>query len=129
MRIEHVALQVADPAAAAAWYEKNLGFTVRRAGGAPAHVRFIADASGSVMLEIYNNPRMRTPDYASMDPLLLHLAFESDDIEADRDRLLAAGATLVEDVTTIPTGDRVLMMRDPWGLAIQAVTRSQRMLG
>jgi len=128
MRIEHVALQVADPAAAAAWYGETLGFTVRRAGGAPAHTHFIADASGSVLLEIYNNPRMRTPDYASMDPLLLHLAFESDDIEADRDRLLAAGATLVDDVTTIPTGDRVLMMRDPWGLAIQAVTRKQRML-
>ncbi len=128
MRIEHFALQVPDPAAAAAWYGKHLGFQVRRAGGAPAHTHFIADASGSVMLEIYNNPRIPTPDYASMDPLLLHLAFESGDIEADRDRLLAAGARLVEDVTTISSGDRVLMLRDPWGLAIQAVTRKARML-
>ena len=31
MKIEHIALQVADPAAMADWYVKHLGFCVRRA--------------------------------------------------------------------------------------------------
>jgi len=33
-------------------------------------VRFLADATGQVMLEIYNNPQAKAPDYASMDPSL-----------------------------------------------------------
>lgn len=128
MRIEHFALQVPEPVAAAAWYVRHLGFQVRRSGGAPAFTHFLADASGSVLFEIYNNPTVTAPDYRAMNPLLVHLAFESDALEADRDRLVAAGATVVDDVATIATGDRILMMRDPWGLAIQLVTRKQRML-
>ncbi len=128
MRIEHFALQIADPLAASAWYCTHLGFQIRRAGGPPAHTHFLADASGSVLIEIYNNPTIATPDYGSMNPLFLHLAFESDAIEADRDRLVAAGAKLLEDVTTIATGDKILMLRDPWGLALQVVSRRQRML-
>ena len=128
MRIEHFALQVADPVAAAKWYVEHLGFEVRRAGGPPALTHFIADASGSVLLEIQNNPAVSTPDYRAMNPLLLHLAFESADIVADRDRLVAGGASVVDDVATIPSGDRILMLRDPWGLAVQVVQRKVRML-
>jgi uncharacterized glyoxalase superfamily protein PhnB len=80
------------------------------------------------MVEIYNNPRVRTPDYWVMDPLLLHLAFSSDDPAADRDRLVAAGATIVEDFVTTAAGDGLVMLRDPWGFAIQLVRRATRMV-
>ena len=75
MKIEHLALQVTDPVAMADWYCKNLGFTVKRSADAPVPVRFIADNSGNTILEIYNNPKAPMPDYSSMDPLLLHIAF------------------------------------------------------
>ena len=47
MKLEHVALLVADPVAMAAWYETHLGMRVVRKGDAPGHARFLADATGS----------------------------------------------------------------------------------
>jgi glyoxylase I family protein len=128
MRIEHFALQVPDPAAMADWYVAHLGCSVARSGGAPAHARFLLDGSGSVMAELYRNPLASVPDYAAMDPLLLHVAFLSDNPAADRDRLVRAGARVADDLMTNPAGDQVLMLRDPWGLALQLVKRAQPML-
>ena len=128
MRIEHFALQVPDPVAMADWYVKHLGFAIARSGGEPAHARFLKDSSGSVMLEIYRNPKAAVPDHAGMDPLLLHIAFISRNLTAERDRLLKAGAKVAEDVFTSPAGDQLLMLRDPWGLALQFVKRASPML-
>ena len=108
------------------WYVKHLGCTVARAGGEPAHGRFLL--AGGVLIEIYNDPRAAMPDYGSMDPLLLHLAFVSDNLTADRDRLVKAGARVVSDVATTPAGDQILMLRDPWNVALQFVKRAAPML-
>ena len=128
MKIEHFALQVEDPRAVVEWYATHLGFAVKRAGEAPTYTHFIADSSGAVLVEFYNNPRVQTPDYAALDPLLVHIAFVSTDPASDRDRLLAAGASVAEDFTTTPAGDNLVMLRDPWGLAIQLVQRAEPML-
>ncbi len=128
MKIEHFALQVEDPVAVAQWYGKHLGLVVKRTTGAPTHTHFLADDSGQALVEFYNNARVTTPDYAAMHPLLLHLAFVSDDPARDRDRLLAAGATLAEDLAVTPAGDHLVMLRDPWGLAVQLVQRAAPML-
>jgi catechol 2,3-dioxygenase-like lactoylglutathione lyase family enzyme len=129
MKIEHVALQVADPAAMAAWYVEHLGCSVARTGGAPASIHFLRDSAGTSMLEFYRNPRVAVPDYASMDPMLVHVAFVSADPEADRDRLIAAGATIADDLVRSPSGDELVMLRDPWGVALQLVRRAQPMHG
>jgi uncharacterized glyoxalase superfamily protein PhnB len=128
MKIEHFALQVPDPVAMADWYVKHLGFAVARSEGEPSYGRFLKDGSGTVMFEIYRNPKVSVPNYAGTDPLLLHLAFVSQAPAADRDRLVKAGATLVADVTTSPAGDQLLMLRDPWGIALQFVKRASPML-
>ena len=128
MRIEHVALQVEDPAAMSAWYVKHLGCSIARAGGAPAFMHFLRDGAGTSMLELYRNPKVAVPEYAAMDPLLVHVAFVSDNPAADRDRLVAAGATLVDDVVDTPAGDQLVMLRDPWGVALQLARRTQPML-
>jgi glyoxylase I family protein len=128
MKIEHFALQVPDPVALADWYVKNLGLSVARAGGAPAHGRFLLDSSGAVMLEVYRNPRVEPPDYHKLDPLLLHLALVSENPAADRDRLMKAGATIAEDLSASPAGDQFVMLRDPWGVPLQLVSRKQPML-
>jgi glyoxylase I family protein len=129
MRLEHVALQVPDPAAMADWYVTHLGCSIARTGGEPAFARFLLDGAGAAMLEIYRNPRVPVPDYASVDPLIVHLAFVSDDVAADRDRLVAAGARLVEDVVTTPAGDQLAMLRDPWKVPLQLVKRAEPMIG
>jgi catechol 2,3-dioxygenase-like lactoylglutathione lyase family enzyme len=128
MKIEHFAIQVADPLAMAAWYVKHLGCSIARSGGEPAHMQFLKDSSGSVMIEIYRNPRVAVPDYAAMDPLLLHLAFLSENPAADRDRLAAAGARVVDDLVTTPLGDEIIMLRDPWNIALQLINRAAPML-
>jgi glyoxylase I family protein len=128
VRLEHIGLNVADPIKAAQWYVDNLGMKVLREGPAPAHTRFLSDAGGNMMLEIYHNPPEAVPNYAAMDPLLLHVAFMVDDVDAIRRKLLAAGATAVGEVTTIPTGDQSPMLRAPWGLALQFVHRANPML-
>ncbi len=124
MKIEHLALQVPDPAAMAQWYCKYLGFTVKRSADTPVPVRFIADTSGSTILEIYNNPKVPIPDYSSMDPLLLHVAFACDDVPAVFETLKAAGAKKITAPEFLDNGDHLAMLRDPWGLAVQLVNRA-----
>jgi len=127
MRLEHCALQVPNAPALADWYVKHLGCSIARAGDAPAFVRFLA--AGPVLIEIYQGSLAPTPDYPSRHPSQFHLAFVSEDLKADRDRLLAAGATLAEDCSTNPAGDELLMLRDPWGIGLQLVKRAKPMLG
>jgi catechol 2,3-dioxygenase-like lactoylglutathione lyase family enzyme len=128
VKIEHFALQVPDPVAMAEWYVKHLGFTIARSGGEPSHARFLADTRGTVMLEIYRNPAAAIPDYKTTDPLLMHLAYLSENLAEGRDQLVRAGATIVDDVMTTSTGDSIAMLRDPWGVPIQLVKRAKPML-
>jgi len=111
MRLEHFALQVPDPIAMADWYVKHLGCTIARSSGEPSHGRFLT--VGSVLFEIYRNPKATVPDYSTVDPLLIHLAFTSQDLTSDRDRLVKAGARVVDNVVTTPAGDEIMMLRDP----------------
>jgi len=128
IRLEHVAINVADPVAMAEWYCENLGMKVQREGPPPANMRFISDAGGNMMLELYNNPPDEVPDYKSMNPLSLHIAFHVDDVAAVRRRLLAAGATPANEIATTPAGDVITILRDPWGVPIQFLTRAKPML-
>jgi hypothetical protein len=62
-----------------------------------------------------------------MNPLLVHIAFISEDPSREKDRLLEAGATLVSD-HQMNDGSHLVMMRDPWGLAIQFCKRGVAMI-
>lgn len=126
MRLEHCALQVDDPVAMAGWYVKNLGCTIARAGGAPGHCRFIL--AGQVLIEIYKNPAVPTPDHSGWHQSHLHLAFVSENLKTDRDRLVAAGAKIAQDIFFNDDGDELMMLRDPWNLPLQLVKRARPML-
>ncbi len=127
MKLEHIGLNVSDPRAAAAWYQQHLGLTVVRQMDSAPYTTFLADSSGTMMLEIYPNPPDQVPPYASMSPLLLHVAFVSPDPEADKKALLAAGATFLEEAR-LADGSLIVTLRDPWGLAIQFCRRTKAML-
>ena len=128
MKIEHFAYQVEHAGESADWYCANLGFSIKRSSDAPVPVRFLADETGQVMIEIYNNPTVTTPDYGSMDPLLLHMAFVCDKVPETVEKLVAAGATLVSGPEVTGMGDELAMLRDPWGLAIQLCNRADSMI-
>ena len=124
MKLEHVALQVADPVAMALWYADHLGMRVVRSGDAPGHARFLADDKDATVLETYAGA-LPGPDYGAMDPALIHVAFATDDVGATRARLIAAGAVAVGEVVVTPGGDEFAMLRDPWGLALQLARRAR----
>ena len=123
--VEHVALEVADPAAMIDWWVKNLGFkvTLRRAKGSA----FIVDGSGRLALEVYgpqgDHP---APDYHKMPFLQLHFGFFSNDVEADEKRLVAAGATVV--ARDDAPGLQGFLARDPQGIPIQFLKRDKSIL-
>jgi catechol 2,3-dioxygenase-like lactoylglutathione lyase family enzyme len=125
MRIEHIAFNVEKPDDMAEWYCSHLGMSVvKRAGKAI----FIADESGHGILEIYNNPPDAVPDYRAMNPLQLHVAFQSDDLRADRKRLVAAGAVAAGPDLQPDEEFGILFLKDPWGFTIQLVRREKSIL-
>jgi glyoxylase I family protein len=127
MKIEHFAINVENPLEMADWYVDHLGMKIVRQDKTEPYMTFLADDSGRAMIEVYRNPDDQVPDYKNMNPLILHLAFVSDDPGKDRRRMEKAGARLVSD-ETIDDGSHIVMMRDPWGLAIQFCKRSHPML-
>lgn len=125
--LEHPAIDVADPVATAKWWCENLGFTVTRQKDDETHTTFIVDASGRIAIEMYRaQTQPVAPDYASMDPLTLHFGFSSKNVDADVERLVKAGATLISHDKS--PGFEGAMLKDPFGISIQFVKREQSIL-
>ena len=127
MKLEHFALNVSEPLAMADWYVQHLGLQIVRQTKEPPYTTFLGDDSGQILIEIYKNPPEDVPSYQQMNPLLLHLAFVSDDPQKDKQRLLNEGAGSVEDLV-MEDGTQLFMLRDPWGLAFQLCKRAEPML-
>lgn len=126
--IEHVAFNVKDARAAAQWYADNMNMKIIVAGGAPEYGHFLADSSGTRLLELYSNPNAPVLDFKSLHPSTLHLAFCVNDVAAVREKLLKAGATAEGEVNHTATGNDLAFVRDPWGLVIQLVHRAKPMI-
>jgi len=122
MHFEHVAFNVPDPRAMAQWYVNNCGMRIVRSTDGPPYMRFLADATGRVIFELYANPKAPIPDYTAQDPLVLHAAFAVEDMTATKARLVAAGATPISD-ELLADGTRLVMLRDPWGCSLQLAQR------
>ena len=120
--IEHIALEIEDPASMAKWWTENLGFRVTLAR--PSGSMFIEDEAGRVAFELYRPSEGRkAPDYHAMPILQLHFGLFSDDVDADVKRLVAAGATEVAK-DEVP-GLKGVTLRDPNGLAFQVMQRAK----
>ena len=128
MDIEHIALNVADPVALADWYVRHLGMRIARQVDSGPRTRFIADSAGRTVLEVYRQ-QAPVPDYAAMDPMVLHIAFKVDDVAAVRRKLLDAGATPAGEIVTTDSGDVMAFLHDPWGVTIQLVRRATPLAG
>jgi catechol 2,3-dioxygenase-like lactoylglutathione lyase family enzyme len=127
MKFEHFAVNVLEPEKMSAWYENNLGLKVVNRVSQPPFMTFLADDSGTIMLEIYHNPKAPVLEFANLHPLVVHLAFVSVNPKEDKERLLQAGAVLVSD-ETLEDGSNLVMLKDPWGLSLQLCKRSVPLL-
>jgi hypothetical protein len=112
----------------AGWYTRHLAMRIVRYVETETNTHFLVDASGKTVIEIYHQSKAPVPDYAAMDPMVLHLAFSAPNVKEAREKLLAAGASSAGEVTIAPNGDELAMVRDPWGLTVQLVKRSRPML-
>lgn len=123
MKFEHFALNVRDCRAQAAWYVQHLALNIARRRDDAPYTHFLADETGRTIVEFYSNPAAPVPDYAAAHPLVFHIAFVAADARAERARLEKAGATFAfEDAS--PDGSVLVMLRDPWGVALQLCQRA-----
>lgn len=123
MVFEHFALNVTNIGAVVPWYVAHLDLKIVKEQQEAPFMTFLADASDRVVMELYHRPDEAITDFTKHHPLTFHVAFVSKDVEADRDRLLREGASLVEEVHT-PDGSHLVMLRDPWGMPLQLCQRT-----
>jgi catechol 2,3-dioxygenase-like lactoylglutathione lyase family enzyme len=121
---EHTALNVPEVDAAGQWYCQNLNMKILRSGES---VRYLADSTGRLIFEFYTNPDAEIPDYTQIAPATMHLAFYVSDVPDAVAKLTAAGATMFSDCETVDSGDELAMLRDPWGIPLQLITRAEAM--
>jgi catechol 2,3-dioxygenase-like lactoylglutathione lyase family enzyme len=112
----------------AEWYVEHLGLTIIRALGDEKQTTFLGDDNGRTLVEFYSNKAVEIPDYTAIDPLTLHIAYSVEDMDAERSRLIAAGARAADEVRTTAGGDQLAFLRDPWGFPIQFAQRSKPLL-
>lgn len=127
MKFEHFAINVTHPVEMAAWYVEHLGLEIVSQMKESPFMTFLADDSGAIMLEIYNNPKGPILDFKNQHPLVVHLAFVSENPTEDKNRLLQKGTSAISD-DILPDGAHLVMMRDPWGFSIQFCKRAKPML-
>jgi len=127
-RIEHLGFNVSDPNAVAEWYVQNLGMKIIRKDNNSPFVTFIADKGKHVIMEFYNKDKFPKIDFNKINYMSFHFAFMVDSIEVSKSKLISNGAKVMEDISALPSGDKVLMMRDPWGMPLQLVKRVNPML-
>jgi len=122
MKFEHVAINVPDPVNMAKWYVENCGLKAVIALQEPPFTHFLTDSEGGTAIEIYNNTEAPVPDYFQQSHFVYHNAFVASDLDHTKERLINAGATYVEQLN-LPNQTRLIMLRDPWGIALQLVDR------
>jgi len=128
IRFEHISLNVDNSMEVGHWYRDNLGMKIIRAGDDPGSKQFVCDPGGNMMFEFYHSKSARVPDYAAMNNHEIHIAFLADDVEGACRKLVNAGARMDGEIVTTGDGDRIGVVRDPWGIPIQFVKRSKPML-
>lgn len=128
MKLEHIALNVPEPEKQVEWYQAHLGLRLAKITPTPTFTAYFLVDDHASILEFYRNPAVEPPDYASLHPANLHVAFYAEAVEATKEKLLAAGGTLFGEKVAFPSGVAYYYVRDPWGLALQIITRPEPLL-
>lgn len=122
IRFEHFALNLVNPHAVADWYVANFDCRILSKLEREPFTVFLGDSQGRVFWEIYHNSNAPLSAVRDTHPAAYHLAFYVDDLDAVCDKVVAAGGQFIEEVCT-PSGSRLVMMSDPWDIAVQLCQR------
>lgn len=120
MKLDHIGLAVPDVEKNAQWYQDILGFTVKGkfVGGHGYNVYFLQN--GSTVYEMYQSDNMDPAVIGKID----HIAYHSDDIEADYKFCREQGYKITTDgIECCPTfwehGCRYFKIASPCGEQIE----------
>ncbi len=125
LELEHVAICAKDTTALKDWYVKLFNFKVvyDNKKESPTYILLMEDNS---MIEIY--PMDKETDICSNKHQgLRHLAFGSDDIEAEYAKLLDNSVDIIDEFRTSPKGVSTFFLRDLEGNIIHFVQRNKKL--
>ena len=125
MIFEHFAINVNNIDARIAWYVAHIELEVVSAQKEPPFMTFMADSGGHVIMELYHRADEEITDFRAQHQLTFHVAFVSENAQADKERLVAEGASYVEEVKK-DDGSHLVMLRDPWGMPLQLCQRTKK---
>lgn len=120
--VEHIGIAVADPTAAAKWYEQILDFKVVYSDGQDPPTLITEHASGFRM-EVMPKTDLPQPTRHVRDPGWSHIALKVDDIEAAAAALKERGLVFNTEPVAAVGGGRVHNFSDPDGNMLQLVER------
>jgi len=107
---DHIHLNVPDPAAGTAWYEKHFGGT--RISEAPNRLMF-----GSTRFMFLRSDTARPSAGSAID----HVGFSVPDLDAKMKELEAAGVKITTPARDVPGLFKLAFVEDPWGTRIEVV--------
>lgn len=124
-RINHVHIRAADPHATAAWYEKHFNARiVSEREVMPRTITIGMEMAGACRLNVSSKPPGSSDErsVAELNRLgLEHFGFDVEDIEAEMERLTAAGIPTVLPITETPTGSKLSYIEGPDDVLIELV--------
>ncbi len=115
-------VMVRDLDASVGFYQKALGLKVDRRFAMPqgGELAFLSDGpAGATQLELIHDDRA-TANYQGTG---ISIGFETRDLDAELERLVAAGISVAKGPFTVGGGTRFFYIKDPDGLDVQIVQK------
>lgn len=124
-KLLHTRMRVNDIERSVAFYEKALGLKATRRHTSPrgAQLVFLATPNSDEEIELCQMPPGAEP--VKVQPDLMHLAFEVDDLKAFAADLAARGFALSDGPTTTGSGAVIAFIDAPEGYEVELIQRSK----
>jgi len=122
-KLLHTRLRVNDIARSVLFYEQALGLTASRSHTSPrgAQLVFLTTPNSDEEIELCQMPPGATP--VQVQPDLMHLAFEVDDLTAFTAELKKKGFALSDGPTTTGSGSVIAFIDAPEGYEIELIQK------
>jgi methylmalonyl-CoA/ethylmalonyl-CoA epimerase len=126
-RALHIGISVFNMEESLEWYEKNLGFTLKKDLYVPplgSRICFIEKDGLEIELFQYDHPKHMPEDHLVPDTNIQtvgtkHVAFETDNMEALKKIFQTNGVDIAHEVAM--EGDSVMFIRDNSGILIEII--------
>ncbi|MDP1580525.1 MAG: VOC family protein [Candidatus Didemnitutus sp.] len=123
-KLLHTRMRVNDIEASVRFYENALGLTATRRHTSPrgAQLVFLATPNSEEEIELCQMPAGATP--VQVQPDLMHLAFEVEDMAAFVTELEAKGFKLSDGPSPSGSGNRIAFIDAPEGYEVELIQRA-----